>query len=66
MIRKISTPSPSASLNAMTSSLTMPHFVRRFTTAASIRARFGTNSASTLWTPNLVDSLRAPLTRFRD
>jgi hypothetical protein len=33
---------------------------------ALARARFGGSSADAFWTPNLVDTLRAPLTRYRD
>lgn len=58
--------SPSSALgHPMNSSLTMPRFAQRLTTAAAIRARFPAAS-SRLIDPHFLDRLQSPLTRYRD
>jgi hypothetical protein len=41
-------------------------FVRPSLHRAAARARFAGASLDSLWTPNLLDRLQAPLTRFHD
>lgn len=45
---------------------TLAQFVRPSMNLALARARFAQPSIGALWNPNLLDGLRAPLTRFRD
>jgi hypothetical protein len=63
--KMLQSPSP-ASANPMFSSPTNLPFVRRFTNAAAVRARFPAPSPFRLIDPNLLDRLQAPLTRYRD
>jgi hypothetical protein len=50
----------------MSNSTTSLPFVRRYSNAAAVRARFPAPSSSSLIDPHLLDRLQAPLTRFRD
>ncbi|HEY8994800.1 MAG TPA: hypothetical protein VIM71_09075 [Lacunisphaera sp.] len=56
----------SASANPMFASPTSLPFVRRFTNAAAVRARFPAPPIGSLVDPYLLDRLQAPLTRYRD
>lgn len=66
MKSKILHAASSASANPMISSPTNLPFVRRFTNAAAVRARFPTPPIGSLIDPHLLDRLQAPLTRYRD
>jgi hypothetical protein len=66
MKSKIFHSASSASSNSMSSSPTSHPFVRKFTNAAAVRARFPAPPIGSLVDPHLVDRLQAPLTRFRD
>lgn len=50
----------------MSSTASAYPFVRRFTNAAAVRARFPAPPANRLFDPFLLDRLQAPLTRYRD
>jgi hypothetical protein len=66
MQNKIFHAASTTSANPMISSPTSLPFVRRFTNAAAVRARFPASSPFRLIDPNLLDRLQAPLTRYRD
>lgn len=65
MTSKILRSPSSASGHPMNSSLTMPRFTQRLTTAAAIRAHFPA-ATGRLIDPHFLDRLHAPLTRYRD
>lgn len=46
--------------------LSFPQFVRPSMNLAMARARLASPAADTLWTPNLLDRLQAPLRSYRD
>jgi len=66
MKSKILPTASSASANPMISSPTSLPFVRRFTNAAAVRARFPAPPIGSLIDPHLLDRLQAPLSRYRD
>jgi hypothetical protein len=66
MNSKILNPVSSPSANRMNSSLEIPRFVQRLSTAAAIRARFESSDTLPLIDPHFIDRLRAPLTRYHD
>ena len=66
MKRKILSLSTSLSLNRARASAAGYRIVGKLASAGALpMARIG-SSIAPFWHPNLVDSLRAPLTRFRD
>lgn len=66
MKNKMLNTASSASANPMTSNPANLPFVRRFTNAAAVRARFPAPPIGSLIDPHLLDRLQVPLTRYRE